>query len=451
MTPAPWHLIDAHLERELTEAGSAELTLWLAKDPSHLRVFACAVHDHAALAEHFRFPAAEAGIEPQATRTPASTGIRLPVLRWALIGLAALATALLALWLNPGPDAAGGLESIEAQGVAELERAGVRRGLVPGETLLAGDILRTSGRGAAAVEFVRARIQVRLGEHTSIAIPESTDPRHLRLLNGALGIDASRLAGGLPLVLRTANGLARVPRSKVEAFASPGSTRLRVTQGRIEFTTAGTQPSFELEAGEAVVLGRGEPMIRPASHPAVPATEAPASPFGVNESAPAGRGGVLRETWLGVPGRTVDDLRRHPGFPGRPDRRDFPAGLESAEGNSEQDLYGSRWRGYLHPPETGLYTFWIAADDAAQLLLATDERPDSAIVVAEAHAYTDVRAWTQYPEQESVEIRLERGQRYYLEILHKEHAGGDHLAVAWGRDSRAPELVTGDSLSPYQP
>ncbi len=44
--------------------------------------------------------------------------------------------------------------------------------------------------------------------------------------------------------------------------------------------------------------------------------------------------------------------------------------------------YGARIRGFLVPPETGDYRFWIAADDRGVLFLSTDDSPDNKIVVA---------------------------------------------------------------------
>ena len=45
------------------------------------------------------------------------------------------------------------------------------------------------------------------------------------------------------------------------------------------------------------------------------------------------------------------------------------------------ESYGTRLRGYLHPPATGNYTFYIASDDASELWLSTDEDPASAVLI----------------------------------------------------------------------
>src|SRR5204863_810997 len=60
--------------------------------------------------------------------------------------------------------------------------------------------------------------------------------------------------------------------------------------------------------------------------------------------------------------------------------------------------------------------------------------------------------WTRTPTSKSPAIPLVAGRRYYIEVLHKEGSGGDHLAVGWtlpdGTDERP---IPGKRLSPYVP
>jgi hypothetical protein len=46
-----------------------------------------------------------------------------------------------------------------------------------------------------------------------------------------------------------------------------------------------------------------------------------------------------------------------------------------------------------------------------------------------------VHEWDRFPVQRSAEIQLEGGAEYYIEILHKEGTGGDHVAVSWSYTS----------------
>ena len=83
------------------------------------------------------------------------------------------------------------------------------------------------------------------------------------------------------------------------------------------------------------------------------------------------RGVALREVWTGVPGRSVDDLRKRLDAP--PEQTSTP---ESLEGPSNwADTYGTRIRAYVTAPAAGDYVFWITGDDQAELWLSPDTDP----------------------------------------------------------------------------
>ncbi|RYD82693.1 MAG: DUF1800 family protein, partial [Verrucomicrobiaceae bacterium] len=116
--------------------------------------------------------------------------------------------------------------------------------------------------------------------------------------------------------------------------------------------------------------------------------------------------------------------------------------------------YGQRIRGYLHAPVTGAYRFWLAADAAAELWIADDEEPVNKFRRAAVPAPgIGPRDWSNAAQ--SPLLWLEAGRRYYVEVLHKEATGGDHLAVGWlkpGETGSAPsEIVPGYALSPWTP
>jgi hypothetical protein len=127
--------------------------------------------------------------------------------------------------------------------------------------------------------------------------------------------------------------------------------------------------------------------------------------------------------------------------------------LTSLEGPLDiRELYGSRIRGYICAPQTGNYIFTIAGDNAVELWLSTDDNPANKRYIAGFTGWTGFRQWDKYPEQQSVAISLVAGQRYYIEALHKEEAGGDHVSVKWQLPSGVTEApIPGGRLSPYQP
>ena len=95
------------------------------------------------------------------------------------------------------------------------------------------------------------------------------------------------------------------------------------------------------------------------------------------------------------------------------------------------DNYGSRVRGYVIPPSTGNYTFWIASDDRSELWLSTDDSPANKVRIAYVAGWTNSQQWDKYTPQKSAPLSLVAGRKYYVEALLKEGTGGDHLAVGW--------------------
>jgi hypothetical protein len=117
------------------------------------------------------------------------------------------------------------------------------------------------------------------------------------------------------------------------------------------------------------------------------------------------------------------------------------------------DNYGTRVRGYITPPATGTYTFWIASDDNSELWLSTNDNPANKVKMAWVLSYTDSRQWNKFSTQKSPAITLTQGQQYYVEALQKEGGGGDNLAVGWakpGESTSAPsEVIPGSVLAPF--
>lgn len=139
--------------------------------------------------------------------------------------------------------------------------------------------------------------------------------------------------------------------------------------------------------------------------------------------------GAYMERWNGIPGSSLPDLTGSPNYPEQPDETGMIDSLRLSANTG--DNYGTRIRALLIPPETGLYSFWIASDDSSRLMLGTNESPQSASAIAEVSGWTGEQEWTRYASQQSSLVSLVAGQKYYVEVLQKEGSGGDHLAVAW--------------------
>jgi hypothetical protein len=161
-----------------------------------------------------------------------------------------------------------------------------------------------------------------------------------------------------------------------------------------------------------------------------------------------GSGTILREWWTGIGGNEVSLLTGNANFPDNPTGS---AEMTLFEGpTSFADSYGTRMRGYVHPPTTGNYVFWIATDDNSELWLSTDDDPANKQLIASIIGWAGSRDWTKFASQESTEISLVAGQRYYIEALHKEGGGGDNIAVAWQLpDATFEGPIPGIRLSPW--
>ncbi len=158
-------------------------------------------------------------------------------------------------------------------------------------------------------------------------------------------------------------------------------------------------------------------------------------------------GSVLREYWTGISGTAISNLTSNANYPNSPTGS---GQLSSLEGPTNwADNYGTRIRGYIHPPASGSYTFWVAGDDNTELYLSTSDNPANSTRIAYLNGWTNSREWNKYSTQQSATINLVAGQKYYIEVLHKESNGGDNVAVAWQGPGITQQVITGSYLSPF--
>ena len=140
------------------------------------------------------------------------------------------------------------------------------------------------------------------------------------------------------------------------------------------------------------------------------------------------------------------DLTASPNYPNNPS---ITVALGSFEYYDAGDTYGGRLRGYICAPFTGAYNFYIAGDDQAGLWLSTDENPVNKVLIAYNETPVGFRAWTTFATQKSAPINLVKGVRYYVETLHKQSTGTNHLSVGWVMPNGVGEgPIPGSRLSP---
>jgi hypothetical protein len=157
-------------------------------------------------------------------------------------------------------------------------------------------------------------------------------------------------------------------------------------------------------------------------------------------------GGLMRTYFDDINGATVISLTSNARYINyAPDSEERLTSFDAAgHGNN----YGSLDRAWIWVPVSGNYTFWISADDAAELCISPDSGMFAAvraIVSSSTHRYQfDLNA-----SQQSIPLSLVAGQPYYLEVRHKQGLGDDHLEVAWQGPGISRQIISGAFLMPY--
>ncbi len=144
----------------------------------------------------------------------------------------------------------------------------------------------------------------------------------------------------------------------------------------------------------------------------------------------SGTGGVLYQQYANIPGSTVGNLISAPNFPDNPTSTTIFPSFDGPKDDGASN-YGAKMSGWVLAPQSGPYTFWIAADDNAELRLSTDANPVNKNLIASVSNYTGYQAWTTNTSQQSAPINLVAGQYYCIEALMKQATGGDNLSVGW--------------------
>ena len=161
-----------------------------------------------------------------------------------------------------------------------------------------------------------------------------------------------------------------------------------------------------------------------------------------------GTGSINFQRWNNISGSAVSNLTSNINYPNSPSSTGTRTLFEMTT-NLGSNL-GIRMNGYICPPTTGNYIFWIASDASGELWLSTTTNPANKIKIAYNTLNTNSRQWTKYATQKSVPISLVAGLQYYVEALMKENTGNDNLAVGWskpGQATTAPsEVIPGTSL-----
>jgi autotransporter-associated beta strand protein len=153
-------------------------------------------------------------------------------------------------------------------------------------------------------------------------------------------------------------------------------------------------------------------------------------------------GSLLREHWSGISGALISSLTSNANYPSKPGGREFITSFECLA-QDWAESYGTRVTGFIVPPVSGSYTFAVSGDEVVELYVSTDATSANKSLAASVASATAFRAWGTASSART----LVQGQRYYVELLHKENTGTDHWSVGWKKPGDATfSVVPGSAL-----
>jgi ferric-dicitrate binding protein FerR (iron transport regulator) len=441
-------LIDAYMDSELTSEDEVGLAEWLAADDEHVRQFVRETYLHRQIREvMLARPYRAYGLseDDHAARQAKAAPVRwlggqlgrLLGFRWPLAlraSFAALAVCLMVavavgFWCLGPTMGEPVLAEVRGAGIS-LERAGQPVPTLAGTRLQAGDLLRAPEAATAIIGFAPEKTRITIQPGTDLALASMSRGKRLFLRRGKLETSVARQRPFRSMVLKTPEAEARVLGTHFTLAVATNGTRLEVTEGKVRFTRMSDLKAVRVTAGHYAVAAAD--------------CELAALPF---------TGAILRESWSGVAGQSLNDFRKNPRFPDHPDGSDLARSFELEPVKTNR--FGVRFRGYLHPPVSGDYEFWLATATDAVMFVSPDERVADKVAIARMQDVGRPKEWDAPRFRGSSlwapPVPLVAGQRYYIEALVFIEKGEGHLSVAWKRPGGSRELLTGEFLSPFKP
>jgi ferric-dicitrate binding protein FerR (iron transport regulator) len=437
------HLLDDYLDGELAPADEQHLAEWLSADAEHVRQFVRETHLNRQLREVMLARVYEVAGVAAAGRAGNKFGF--PILRplqtalaqflevpwigrsWTWAAAATCLALAVGLWVWCFGPAVGNpvLAQIRGAGLT-LERAGLPIPAASGTRLQSEDVLHTGSDVTAEIRFGPENTRMTLRPGTEVELKSLSSGKRFELRIGKVEASVARQRPYRPMILTTPQAEARVLGTRFTLTVSTNGTRLDVAEGKVRLTRTKDLHAVKVAGGHYAVAAADYELA------ALPMT-----------------GGILREFWSGVAG-TFYDLQKNPRFPGHPDAWDLASSFELRP--VQTNRLGVRFRGYLHPPVTGEYEFWLAGATDAQLLMSRTERDADKMTIAVSRLD---KTWDaprfQGGSQWAPPTRLVAGRRYYVEALLLIRRDEGHLSVAWKGPGRPRELLTGEFLSPAEP
>lgn len=142
------------------------------------------------------------------------------------------------------------------------------------------------------------------------------------------------------------------------------------------------------------------------------------------------RGFLISEIFTGITGAVtagndIPMVTGHPSYPNNPSRVAYVNVSSNAPTVPNLDNYGGRLVGWVVPPVSGDYIFYIRGDDDTELRMSPNADSGSRVTVA-GPVVTANQAYAASAPQ-----TLTAGQAYFIEALWREGTGGDYMQVGW--------------------
>jgi DNA-binding transcriptional ArsR family regulator len=103
------------------------------------------------------------------------------------------------------------------------------------------------------------------------------------------------------------------------------------------------------------------------------------------------QGVITEKEFRDIPGPLLSDLTGDENFPDNPDAVVYTTEFETLP--LRRDNYGVQFQGFVIPPETGEYVFYVSSRDQSVLFLSPDENPANMVEIAREPEFSSPRDW----------------------------------------------------------
>ena len=246
--------------------------------------------------------------------------------------------------------------------------------------------------------------------------------------------DRIKLAGSVIRAMTTTNTLVTTWRK----VSGPAATI--VTPAALDSEVALTGPGayvFELAVADGDIVHKDTVLIT------------------VNAAQRGVTGYLTRSVWFDVDGNTVASLKTADPTLAYPHMQDLLPGVEAVE--NWADYIGTRLKGTLTVPVSGIYYLYVTSNEAADLNFDIKDGNGLQRLAYNDHSES-VRAFDAHTYQKTPPLNLIAGVAYPIELLHKELTGSDHYSIAFegpatnGREILSRGFITPENSAPiYNP